>query len=132
MPDITEFAHERDGEGGLIPVEKTVAVRGEGEADVEVIPATSGQRRAWQRRLEDEAEELSDDAEADLFEEFLPYDPADFNNAESWNDIRPALSDALANAIFAELFDTESDDFSVELEQAIEEHAAEATEGNPN
>lgn len=126
MVDITDLAHERDGDGDLLPVEKTIEVRGEGEADLKVIPATSGQRREWRQRLEDESDELGDETEADLFDEFLPYDPDDFGDAESWNDIRPALSDALGNAIFAELFDTEEDDFEKALTEAMED----VTEGN--
>lgn len=126
MSDITDLAHERDGDGDLLPVEKTIEVRGEGEADLKVIPATSGQRREWRQRLEDESDELADETEADLFDEFLPYDPDDFGDAESWNDIRPALSDALGNAIFAELFDTEEDDFEKALTEAMED----VTEGN--
>jgi hypothetical protein len=126
MVDITDLAHERDGDGDLLPVEKTIEVRGEGEADLKVIPATSGQRREWRQRLEDESDELGDETEAELFDEFLPYDPDDFGDAESWNDIRPALSDALGNAIFAELFDTEEDDFEKALTEAMED----VTEGN--
>lgn len=124
---ITDLAHER-GEGGeLLPVEKTVEVRGEGEARVDVYPATSGQRREWRRRLDDQDDELDDETQADLFDTFLTYEPGDFGGAESWDDIRPSLEDALANAIFAELFDVEEDDFSEALEGAMAE-----IEGNPN
>lgn len=136
MPDITEAAHQRDGEGDLLPITKTVPVRGEGEMEVDVIPATSGQRREWMRRLQadaaddedaDASDELDDELEADLLDTFAAYDPEDFNGAESWNDVRPAITDALANAIFAELFDTGEDDFEAALDDAM----AEVTEGNP-
>jgi hypothetical protein len=126
MSDITDLAHERDGDGELLPIEKTIEVRGEGEAEIEVIPGTSGQRREWRRRLEDAPDELADEAQADLFDEFLPYDPSDFGDAGSWDDIRPALTDAIGNAIFAELFDTGEDDFEEALTEAMED----VTEGN--
>lgn len=129
---ITDLAHQRDSDGALLPVEKTVAVRGEGEATVELYPATSGQRREWRRRFEADAEsgeELDDDLQADLFDEFLPYEPSDFGDADAWSDIRPALEDALANAIFAELFDTEQDEFGAALDEAMAE--VQDAEGNP-
>lgn len=121
MPEqsITDLAHQRGKDGELLPVKHTVEVRGEGEATIEVIPATSGQRREWQRRLEDEPEKLDDEVAGELFDEFLPYEPSDFGGAESWTDIRPALEDALANAIFAEIFDVEQDDFGEALEGAM-------------
>lgn len=119
--DITELAHERGSDGQLLPVKKTVEVRGEGPADLKVIPATSGQRREWKQSLEDDGDgEVSDDLEADLLDTFTPYTPSDFG-ADEWSDIRPALSDALANAVFAELFDTGEDDFSQALADATEE-----------
>jgi hypothetical protein len=124
--EITDLAHERGSDGQLLPVTKTVEVRGEGEAEIEVIPATSGQRREWRQRLEDEADELADETQADLFDEFLEYDPEDFGDAESWDDIRPALTDAIGNAIFSELFDTGEDDFEKALTEAMED----VTEGN--
>jgi hypothetical protein len=129
--DITEAAHERGDDGELLPVTRTVEVRGAGEKEVEVIPATTGQRRAWKRRLRDEADEdgdgeLGDEVEADLFDEFLPYEPSDFGGAGSWNDIRPALSDAMGNAVFAVLFDVEGD-----FEDALADAMDEVTEGNP-
>lgn len=125
--EITDLAHQRGQDGELLPVEKTVEVRGEGEATVEVFPATAGQRREWQRRLDnDEGDELSESLQTSLFDEFLPYEPSEFGNAETWFDIRPALEDALANAIFSELFDTEHDDFSDALTEAME-----SIEGNP-
>jgi hypothetical protein len=128
MPEITEFAHERGSDGELLTVEKTVEVRGEGEAGIEVYPATTGQRNEWKRRLEDADDELSDELQADLYDEFLPYDPGDFGGADSWSEIRPALDDALANAVFAELFDTGDDDISESLNEAIEEVAEGNTE----
>lgn len=128
MPDITDLAHKRGSDGELLPVTKTVEVRGEGDAEVEIYPAGSGQRNEWGRRLqkldeETEGEELDDETEAELLDEFAAYEPSDFNGAESWSDVRPAITDALANAIFAELFDTEEDDFSEALESAMEDAA---------
>lgn len=123
-PSVTDLAHERGADGDLLPVTKTVEVRGEGEADVEVRPATAGQRNEWKRKLQDGDEELADDVRDDLFDEFLAYDPADFGGAESWDGIRPALEDALANAIFSELFDT--DDFEARVREAIEERSGNA------
>ncbi len=120
------MAHQRDGDGELLPVEKTVEVRGEGTAEIEVIPATTGQRNEWGRRLEDEPDQLGDEVGAELFDEFLPYSPDDFGGADSWSDIRPALSDALANAVFAALFDSGEDDFSQALDDAME-----SASGNP-
>jgi hypothetical protein len=127
--DITEKAHERGGEGQLLPVEKTVDVQGE-ETTVEVYPATAGQRREWVRRLDSEDDQLDNETQADLFDEFLPYEPADFGGASEWHKIRPALEDALGNAIFAELFDTRSDDFAAAIEESMEE-AMEDVTGNP-
>lgn len=126
---ITELAHDRDGDGELLPVEKTVNVRGEGEADVEVYPATSGQRRKWRRKLENDEndDELADETQIELFDTFLPYEPVEFGGADSWLDVRPALEDALANAIFSELFDVEEDEFDEALKGAMRE-----VEGNPS
>lgn len=126
---ITELAHDRDGDGELLPVEKTVNVRGEGEADVEVYPATSGQRREWRRKLENDEndDELADETQIELFDTFLPYEPGEFGGADSWLDVRPALEDALANAIFSELFDVEEDEFDEALKGAMRE-----VEGNPS
>jgi len=126
-PDITAHAHERGPDGELLPVEKTVAVRGEGETTVRVKPATDGERNKWTDRLENAGEDVPPDLQGELFESFLPdYDPADFAGAETWRDIRPAIADALANAVFAELFDVETDEFSEELA----EHAEDLGEGN--
>ena len=127
--DITEKAHERGSEGQLLPVEKTVDVHGDATA-VEIYPATAGQRREWIHRLDDEGEELDDETQADLFDEFLPYEPADFGGAGEWHEIRPALEDALADAVFTELFDTGSDDFAAALEESMDD-AMEDITGNP-
>jgi hypothetical protein len=122
---ITDLAHERDSDGELLPIEKTVQVRDEGEATLEVYPATSGQRSEWNQRLQDQPDELNDEVQEELFNEFLPYDPSDFGGAESWTDIRPALEDAIANAIFSVLFD--SDDFLNQVQEAIEERSGNST-----
>jgi len=127
--DITEKAHERGSEGQLLPVEKTVDVHDD-ETVVEVYPATAGQRREWIRRLDSEDEELSNETQADLFDEFLPYEPADFGGADEWHEIRPALEDALADTVFTELFDTGADDFAAALEESMEETMEDVT-GNP-
>jgi len=127
--DITEKAHERGSDGQLLPVENTVDVHGD-ETTVEVYPATAGQRREWIRRLDDEDEELNNDTQADLFDEFLPYEPGDFGGAGEWHEIRPAVEDALADAIFTELFDTGSDDFAAAVEESMEDAMGDIT-GNP-
>lgn len=124
-PSITELAHERDEDGDLLPVTRTVDVRGKGEATLEVYPATSGQRSKWSQRLQEQPDELEGEVQAELFEEFLPYEPADFGGAESWTDIRPALEDALADAIFSVLFD--KDDFLDSLEEAVEQRSGNST-----
>ena len=122
MTDITDLAHQRGGEGQVLSVTKQINVRGEEEpVDVDIIPATSGQRREWQQKLDDWDDELAAEQEAELFEEFTNYKPADFNGAKTWDDVRPKIADALANAIFAEIFDTEEDDFSEALDNAMGE-----------
>lgn len=125
---ITDLAHKRDDDGALLPVTETVTVRGEGPAEVELYPATTGQRNEWQDRLQDQPEELPDDITAELLEEFAAYSPADFGEAETWDDVRPAITDALGNAVLARLFDAPTDAFA----DALEERAAEATAGNPD
>ena len=45
----------------------------------------------------------------------------DFGGASSWDDIRPALEDALANAIFTELFDITENDFTQAIQDAVAE-----------
>jgi hypothetical protein len=128
IPEITAHAHERGPDGELLPVEKTVSVRGEGETTVRVKPATDGERNRWTKRLEDVGDDVPPEVQTELFESFLPdYEPADFRGAATWRDIRPAIADALANAVFAELFDVETDAFSEELA----EHAEDFGEGNP-
>lgn len=128
MPrDITTAAHDRGGDGQLLPVSRTVEVRGE-EYDVDIYPATTGQRKEWINRLDDEDDELSEETEADLLDEFADYEPGDFNGAEAWADVRPGITDALGEAILAEIFDTDQDEFTEALEQAVEE----ATGGNPD
>lgn len=123
--DITELAHQRGSDGQLLPVEKTIQVRGEGEATVKVYPATTGQRNEWRQKLEAEGDEVPTELEGELLAEFLPYEPGDFGASE-WSELRPALVDALSNAIFAELFDTGDDDF----QQAVNERLESVT-GNP-
>lgn len=117
--DITEFAHERGADGELLPVEKAVEIHGE-ETTVEVYPATTGERNEWRRRLEEAPDELGTETEADLLDQFTVYDPAAFN-ASSWAEVRPAIVDALANAVFSELFDTEEDDFSKVVEERMDD-----------
>lgn len=127
--DITDLAHQRGSDGQLLPVERTVTVRGEGEATLEVIPATTGQRNEWEQRLEDAGEEIDGELRADLFDEFLPYGPEDFG-CDEWADIRPALDDALGTAIFAEIFDVQTDNMDRALARAMDDVGGEAGEGN--
>lgn len=121
---ITEAAHKRGNDGQLLPVDETVEIHGE-EYEVEIVPATRGQRNEWMRRLEDEDAGLSDDVTADLLDEFAHHDPGDFG-AESWDDVRPAITDALGNAILARLFDAGDVD---EFQRALAE-VSEETRGN--
>jgi len=122
---ITDLAHKRGDDGDLLPVSETVTVRGEGKAEVNIYPATTGQRNEWQDRLEDQADELDDEITADLLDEFAVPGPEDFG-AESWDDVRPAITDALGQAALAKIFDSPTDSFS----SALEERATEATAGN--
>ena len=87
-------------------------------------------QRELARNLDDEGEELDDETQADLFDEFLPYEPADFGGAGEWHEIRPALEDALADAVFTELFDTGSNDFAAALEESMDDTMEDIT-GNP-
>lgn len=131
-PSITDLAHERGEDGDVLPVTETVEVHGQ-EVAVEIYPATTGQRAEWRNRLEGEGEDLSDEVTYDLLDEFAAHDPGDFGGADSWEDIRPAITDAVANLIFARLFDAEDvDEFMEALNEAVEEHTAEAVEGNPD
>ena len=147
-PSITDLAHERGDDGDPLPVERTVNVRraeepaGEDEeppeedengdrggvlVTVEVYPATSGQRNTWQQRLEEEGEELGEETEAELFDEFAAHEPVDFNNADAWAEVRPAITDALGEVILAELFDVPQDQF---FEALNDWSATAASEGN--
>jgi len=122
---ITEAAHERGGDGELLSVTDTVEIHDQ-EYEVEIIPATTGERNEWMQRLEDEDEELSDSTTADLLDDFAVHDPEDFD-ADSWDDVRPAITDAIGNQILARLFDTKDSD---EFVEALEEVTEQATEGN--
>ncbi|SNZ18175.1 hypothetical protein SAMN06269185_3279 [Natronoarchaeum philippinense] len=124
-PSITEVAHDRDGDGELMAVTEDVEIHGQ-EYEAEIYPATTGQRNEWTQRLEGEDEELSDELTAELLDEFATHEPEDFG-ADSWDDVRPAVTDALGNAILAKMFDAEDTD---EFVEALEEAAQGATEGN--
>jgi hypothetical protein len=124
-PSITEVAHERGGDGELLAVTETIEIHGR-EYEAEIIPATTGQRNEWTQRLENEDAELSDELTAELLDEFADHDPSDFG-ANSWDDVRPAVTDALGNAILARMFDAEDTD---EFVEALEEVGQGATEGN--
>lgn len=113
-PSITEAAHQRGSDGQLLPVDETVEIH-DAEYEVQVIPATHGQRNEWMQRLDNEGADLSDDVTADLLDEFAAHEPADFG-AESWGDVRPAITDALGNVILARLFDAGDVD---EFQQAL-------------
>jgi len=123
--DITDLAHTRDGDGQLLPVDRTIDVRGEGEATVEIIPATSGQANEWRQRLDGAGEDIDGELRDELFDEFLPYEPADFGGAESWADIRPALEDALGTVVLSEIFDVDAD----AMDRALQEAMAEVEDG---
>lgn len=125
---ITDLAHDRGDDGELLPVTETVEIHGD-EVDVEVHPATTGQRKEWVRRLRDHDDEaeLPDDVTYELLDEFAVHDPGDFGGAASWDDVRPAITDALAGVIMARLFDAEDTD---EFVTALNDAVAEALEGN--
>jgi hypothetical protein len=124
---ITTLAHERGDDGEPLPVTRTATMDGRGEFTVDVYPATSGQRNSWQRRLQEEGEELSDETEVELLEEFAAHDPQDFNDVDSWMDVRPAIVDAVGEVILAEIFDVPEDEFF----EALEDRSGEASrEGN--
>jgi len=53
---------------------------------------------------DDEDEELSDETTADLLDDFAVHNPEDFGT-DSWDDVRPAITDAIGNAILARIFD---------------------------
>lgn len=126
-PSITEAAHERDGDGQILAVTETVEIHGK-EYEVDVRPATTGERNEWTQRLESEGEEISDKTTHDLLDGFCEHTPDDFG-AEAWSDVRPAVTDAIAEVILARLFDAEDVD---EFSEALQEVAADATEGNPD
>jgi len=123
-PSIEEVAHERGSDGSLLPVTETLEIHGQ-EFEAKIIPATTGDRNEWKQRLEEEGEELSDEITSDLLDEFAGHDPEDFG-ADSWDDVRPAVTDALGSAVLARLFDAEDTD---EFAEALTEAAAEA-QGN--
>ena len=125
VQSITEAAHERGSEGQLLSVTDTVEIHDQ-EYEVEILPATTGERNEWMQRLEDEDEELSDSTTADLLDDFAVHDPEDFG-ADTWDDVRPAITDAIGNAILARIFDAGDVDAFTE---ALEEMSREATEGN--
>lgn len=124
-PSITEAVHDRGSDGELLPVTETVEIHGT-EYEVEIYPATTGQRNEWQDRLESEGEELEDETTYELLDEFAAVDPDDFG-ADEWSDIRPAVTDAIGNAVLARLYDAEDTDAFVE---ALEDAAREETQGN--
>lgn len=124
MPDITDLAHERDSDGNLLPVTETVTVADE-QYDVDVYPATSGQQSEYRRRLEQQdGEDVSDELAYELIDEFAVYEPGDFG-AGGWDEVRPAIVEALSSAALAKVFDAgDPDAFVAELEEAS------AAEGN--
>jgi len=123
-PSIEEIAHDRGSDGDLLPVTETLEIHGQ-EFEAEIIPATTGDRNEWKQRLQDEGEELSDEITAELLDEFADHEPGDFG-ADSWDGVRPAVTDALGNAVLARMFDAENTD---EFAEALSEAAAEA-QGN--
>jgi hypothetical protein len=126
-PSITNLAHERGEDGDPLPVEREIDINGRGTYTVEVYPATSGERNTWQRTLREEGEELSSETEAELLDEFAAHEPDEFNAADSWMDVRPAITDAVGEVIMAELFDVPEDQFF----EALDEWSGEAArEGN--
>jgi Mlc titration factor MtfA (ptsG expression regulator) len=126
-PSITSLAHERGEDGDPLPVEREIEIEGRGTYTVEVYPATSGERNTWQRRLQEEGDELSSETEAELLDAFAAHEPAEFNGADTWMDVRPAVTDAVGEVIMAELFDVPEDQFF----EALDEWSGEAArEGN--
>lgn len=129
MPeDITALAHKRDDDGELLPVEETIEVHGD-EVSVDVYPATTGQANEWRRRLQDEPKDLDDEIVADLLGEFYDLEPADFGGASSWDDVRPAITEALAGLAMAKIFDADDVDAFAD---ALQEASQNATGGEGN
>lgn len=129
-PSITDLAHQRGDDGELLPVTETVDVLGQ-RVEVDIIPATTGQQNEWRPRLETEGEELSDETVYDLLDEFAAHEPGDFGSADSWADVRPAITDALAGVIMAKLFDAEdTDEFLAALQDIVQDAAQPGAEGN--
>jgi len=125
-PSITEIAHDRDSDGELLPVTETVEIHGS-EYSVDVYPPTTGEQNEWLDRLDDAGEEIADETVSDLLDGFAVHDPEDFD-ADSWDDVRPAIVNTLADVILAKLFDAEDPDaFAEELEAAAQE-----MQGNPD
>lgn len=127
-PDITKVdTHDRGSDGELLPVTETLEIHGD-EFEAKIIPATTGQLNEWTQRLENEGRELSDEVTADLLDEFTPYEPTDFlKTADSWSDLRPAITNTLGDAVMARLFDVEDTD---EFTSALQEASQQATQGN--
>ncbi|WP_436933697.1 hypothetical protein [Halovenus marina] len=124
---ITDLAHQRNGDGELLPVTETTEVHGE-TVELKVIPPTTGQQNEWRERLaDDDGAELAEDLVLDLLEEFAGYEPSDFQGAESYEDLRPAITDAYTGVILAKIFDAEDTD---EFVDKLNEAAKDVAQGN--
>lgn len=123
-PDITEAAHDRDSTGRLQPQSETVEIEGR-EFRVGVKPPTTGERNEWLRRLDQAGDELSDELVSELLATFAEHRPSDFG-AESWTDVRAAVTDAYAEVVLAKIVGADDTD---EFREALQDAAG---EGNPN
>lgn len=126
VQSITEAAHERGADGKPMAVTEEVEFHGS-TWEVDIYPATTGERNEWIQRLEGEDEELSEEVTEELLDEFAVPDPSDFGGAESWSDVRPVITDAIGNAILARMFDAGDPD---EFAQSLADLAEESVEGN--
>lgn len=119
--------HERDGDGELLPITKTITAGGD-EYEIDVLPAPAGERNRWLDRLEDEGAELSDEFVEELLDQFVDDPTLDALGVNQWSDLRPSIYDAIGETTLAVVLEQDDDDpFADALEERQVEH-----QGNPD